>query len=641
MEELPICENSEFCPSVQSVMLDESSVPNMTSHQQMPSHRGFEKQYQVFSEDHGDISVTNNAQSFVSSSVSERSTFTNPTSTSDNRTASQQLIVTQSGFQMPRQLKSSGRENLPQNQGSSMDLTYRKEPWPKVITMEPHQFSVSQKSNSTQNKYHKPPPHGVEFINVSFPKAAMKNKRVAEYVAPPPQKVTSEPFESVRSKMRESLASAFELVCNKQTVTKTEESQVGGSNPTSNGKLNIDLHGSTLGVDTGSKDDLLVQNGLSWSSHLIDVKSTELQDDVANEVASKNTPKALAKQIEAELFNLFDGVNKKYRERGRSLLFNLRDQHNPELRKRVFFGEIAPERLCSMTAAELASKELSDWRIAKADKFEQMVVLPDSEVDLKCLVKKTHKGEIQVGVERDDGVSFDELSSCSGFQSHSLLESKKYRPPLLGSLSSKIEQIRSKYKGSESSVATTVLKVPSKDNIPEKSNGEYNTLNPLLHDHTDLMQDLILDGSRDTESLPPVPSLDEFMQELDLQPPFQNLPIDVVQSGTENNLLDVNTIKSESRPESPIAEMDTQSRDVSDDSDLNPTGSWSPIMTTMSPVANFSYLDTKIPSQNKPIVNVIKHEPVWDGLIQLNTSSLVTALGFYKRFSHSTNFFYL
>lgn len=107
-------------------------------------------------------------------------------------------------------------------------------------------------------------------------------------------------------------------------------------------------------------------------------------------------------KVEAELFRIYGSVNKKYKEKARSLLFNLKDRNNPELRARVVSGEITPERLCCMTAEQLASKELSQWRIAKAEELAYMIVLPDSDVDYRRLVKKTHKGEFQVEVEKDD-----------------------------------------------------------------------------------------------------------------------------------------------------------------------------------------------------------------------------------------------
>ncbi|KAJ4954859.1 hypothetical protein NE237_011642 [Protea cynaroides] len=156
------------------------------------------------------------------------------------------------------------------------------------------------------------------------------------------------------------------------------------------------------------------------------------------------SPESLAFKIEAELFKLFGGVNKKYKERGRSLLFNLKDRSNPELRERVLAGEISPERLCSMTPEELASEELSQWRLAKAEELAHMVVLPDSEVDIRRLVRKTHKGEFQVEVEHDDSVS---VEVSVGASSLTQIQSKT---------DEKVSQLQSKGTKSETSEAADV-----------------------------------------------------------------------------------------------------------------------------------------------------------------------------------------
>lgn len=120
------------------------------------------------------------------------------------------------------------------------------------------------------------------------------------------------------------------------------------------------------------KDDLLQGNGLSWAFEFdvhmgegreaqLDEKPKSVKEEALGHRDIVNlTPDDLASQIEAELFKLFGDVNKKYREKGRSLIFNLKDRNNPELRERVMSGEISPERLCSMSGEELASKELSD-----------------------------------------------------------------------------------------------------------------------------------------------------------------------------------------------------------------------------------------------------------------------------------------
>ncbi|KAH7433155.1 hypothetical protein KP509_07G056700 [Ceratopteris richardii] len=124
--------------------------------------------------------------------------------------------------------------------------------------------------------------------------------------------------------------------------------------------------------------------------------------DGRNQSETSDLAERVAFEIEAEMYRHFGGVNKKYKEKARSLLFNLKDRLNPELRLRVLAGEITPENLCSMTAEQLASKELSEWRMAKAEELAQMVVLTEADTEQTRLVKKTHKGEIELGFEKDD-----------------------------------------------------------------------------------------------------------------------------------------------------------------------------------------------------------------------------------------------
>ena len=49
-------------------------------------------------------------------------------------------------------------------------------------------------------------------------------------------------------------------------------------------------------------------------------------------------------------------AGKDYKAKYRSLVFNLRDPNNPDLRARVLGGEISPDKLVQLSAAELASK---------------------------------------------------------------------------------------------------------------------------------------------------------------------------------------------------------------------------------------------------------------------------------------------
>ncbi|CAN6681817.1 unnamed protein product [Malus baccata var. baccata] len=546
----------------------------------------------------------------------------------------------------------------------------------------------------------------------------------------PTRKLQNESFESVRSKMRESLAAALELVNQQQdkcvdsrkksqgeagaTQGQTQEAPQPGSHPfkpeseepkenspstetcsimktNDEGAGQTHLADGTTNVSTLTsicdgnefqssnifphenvsfsdnlfvKDELLQGNGLSW------VLDSEMEMEGRKEIQPAEeemldleemggppeeqvvqSPEELAFRIEAELFKLFGGVNKKYKEKGRSLLFNLKDRNNPELRERVMSGEIPPERLCSMTAEELASKELSEWRMAKAEELAQMVVLPDSEVDMRRLVKKTHKGEVEV--EQYDSASVDiPLDATS--HNHSEPRSKE-----------------------------TEVSTPSKPNKPkdkvnaagEKSNTEDRSVYPFTipsTEATDLMQGLMVDDG--LKDLPPIVSLDEFMESLDTEPPFEILPEKVTPTSDRDDSETVSESKSsvpspkDTVNASPQKVDDSCTTDTKSDADLK-TGSSPAMIKTDSPTViktdSPAVINTDSPAGNKidshsvmktsdsadikscnasadvkssdspeksvsRLVGTPKGERVWSGSLQLNLSPMASVIGIYK-----------
>ncbi|XP_051967151.1 death-inducer obliterator 1-like [Xyrauchen texanus] len=77
---------------------------------------------------------------------------------------------------------------------------------------------------------------------------------------------------------------------------------------------------------------------------------------------SENELGKLAVSIEKEMFNLYLNTDNKYKNKYRSLMFNLKDPKNKGLFYRVVGSEISPFRLVRLTPGELISKEMSDWR---------------------------------------------------------------------------------------------------------------------------------------------------------------------------------------------------------------------------------------------------------------------------------------
>ncbi|AQK70715.1 SPOC domain / Transcription elongation factor S-II protein [Zea mays] len=418
-------------------------------------------------------------------------------------------------------------------------------------------------------------------------------------------------------------------------------------------------------------DELLQGHGLSWVSDLdagiselnaepnalkrprtSNVESESKRIKSANELAMEKEKfnqraEILAFRIEEELFKLFGGVNKKYKEKGRSLLFNLKDKSNPELRERVLSGDIVPERLCSMTAEELASKELSEWRLAKAEEFAQMVVLPTMEVDPRRLVRKTHKGEFQVEVEEPDGFSVEvELgSNVTNIPSKAVEDQTKSN-----GTAGKVD-VQEKDKASDSA--------SHDEDGRTGNNGIPGDVECIDNEKADLMQELILDDVKDTVNLPPIPSLDEFMQGLDSEPPFVDISVGTPQEDVnDSDELDTTMEPSDlpetednaSAPEKTESKSDKSSAQVNSEhrlespghiavqnSDLTEPRDGELSKSSPSPdkdeakkttVDNASNSDSVHHNQAASLPMI--RESIWEGAIQLTVSSLCNVVAIFK-----------
>ncbi|CAH9123749.1 unnamed protein product [Cuscuta epithymum] len=394
---------------------------------------------------------------------------------------------------------------------------------------------------------------------------------------------------AVRSKMRESLAGALALVCQRKNESTSNEAK--DESESKQGKQQPSEEVNTAGFPELAvedipfsdsffvKDDLLQGNGLTWVMDLDmgeEVKETNELPLVQNDVSC---PEDLASEIESELFKLFRGVNKKYKEKGRSLLFNLKDPNNPELRERVMSGEILPERLCSMTAEELASKELSEWRTAKAEELAQMVVLPDSDGDMRRLVKKTHKGEYQVVFQSD----YEDVNIAAEI----------------------------------SAGATTPITTQFQQN-PKSSEKKQDLSHSLViqTDEADLMQGMMVDEFKEADFLSPIVTLDEFMESLDSEPPFENLPVDAT-SGTPPSV--ESTLEGSSN--------NTSFEGKTGEVIRKKVGLVGKLVGPEADVKSISHLNAK---KESPCGNASAVQSVWEGELQLSISISVAVMCYFR-----------
>ncbi|CAM0910153.1 unnamed protein product [Alopecurus aequalis] len=349
---------------------------------------------------------------------------------------------------------------------------------------------------------------------------------------------------------------------------------------------------------------------------------------------------SLAFRIEEELFKLFGGVNKKYKEKGRSLLFNLNDKNNSVLRERVLSGGITPKCLCAMTIEELASKELSEWRMAKAEELANMVVLPDIEVDVRRLVRKTHKGEFQVEVDETDvGLGGGSLS---------------YVPSKPIAVQTKIvdkTSVHKEVKESDNSVQDGVAE-------PCNSNTSGNFEYPA-NEKSDLMQETkpLIDDLQVSENLPQIMSRDELMQILHSKPQSEDQSDGALQDDPSIDKAE-KALKSESFP---IAKDKAAASKFQFHSDLgSPQKNLeskleSPMKKSVSlldPVVEpkadviFKTPPEKVDAEKPDTVNglipestmqckitpdaALTHDSIWEGAIQLTLTSLTNIVAIFK-----------
>jgi hypothetical protein len=105
-----------------------------------------------------------------------------------------------------------------------------------------------------------------------------------------------------------------------------------------------------------------------------------------------------AVSLEEALFDAFkqtkdhhEYCSPSYKSKYRSLLYNLKDPKNEQLRARIIEKELEPTELVHLTPADLANDELSKIISEVKERSIEQAMLADEEKD--GFIKKTHKGE--------------------------------------------------------------------------------------------------------------------------------------------------------------------------------------------------------------------------------------------------------
>ncbi|XP_073535398.1 transcription elongation factor A protein 1 isoform X1 [Phyllobates terribilis] len=127
----------------------------------------------------------------------------------------------------------------------------------------------------------------------------------------------------------------------------------------------------------------------------------------------------LGAQIEEAAFQEFKNTDAKYKNRVRSRIANLKDAKNPNLRRNVLCGNIAPDVFARMSAEEMASDELKEMRknlTKEAIREHQMARTGGTQTDLfscgKCKKKNCTYTQVQTRSADEPMTTFVFCNEC-------------------------------------------------------------------------------------------------------------------------------------------------------------------------------------------------------------------------------------
>jgi len=127
----------------------------------------------------------------------------------------------------------------------------------------------------------------------------------------------------------------------------------------------------------------------------------------------------VAKQVEAAAYSNAGSVNNTYKEKMRSLFQNLKNKSNPQLRRRVFSGDIPAKQFVVMTHDEMKSdaRKKEDEELEKLNMNQAMVAQVEKAISKefqcgKCKQKMVSYSQAQTRSADEPMTTFCECMNC-------------------------------------------------------------------------------------------------------------------------------------------------------------------------------------------------------------------------------------
>merc|ERR1712086_699080 len=168
---------------------------------------------------------------------------------------------------------------------------------------------------------------------------------------------------------------------------------MGKESPSSSHHRRESLSSSSQGYKSSKSESKPIRDGAIKG--LTDALTLKLSKNTDVKI-EEDKLEDLVKTIEHDLYAFYSrDVGNKYRAKYRSLVFNIKDEKNNGLFRKIINGTIAPKKLVEMSPDDMANKELKEWRHAELK--GDIEKIKSHELDLLKLgtkiVVKSHKGE--------------------------------------------------------------------------------------------------------------------------------------------------------------------------------------------------------------------------------------------------------
>ncbi|XWS65618.1 hypothetical protein CRYUN_Cryun05aG0129100 [Craigia yunnanensis] len=145
----------------------------------------------------------------------------------------------------------------------------------------------------------------------------------------------------------------------------------------------------------------------------------EAGDDILDEVNASDPIRA-AVSMESAMFESWGKSNGTKKIRYRSTLFNIKDQNNPDFRRKILLGQVKPERIVSMTTEEMASErrklenqQFKDKSIFNCQRIDAPTATTDQFKCGRCRSRKTTYTQIQTRSADEPMTTYVTCTNCN------------------------------------------------------------------------------------------------------------------------------------------------------------------------------------------------------------------------------------